>query len=154
MTLIISAILTKIKAYILNKGRLIVEYILIIAVVALGSMCLNLYLADKEAKRYLENLSNVVSDQNVRLNRLNDANVAQANTINQLKELRSKDADAIGGLITDFKILADTNTKVDKRLKDLEANNEVVRKYLQSDIPAPLICLLNNTCSAETGSHK
>lgn len=152
MSLIAANILLKIKQYLLNKGRLIVEYLMIVAVVILGALSINLFFQSREADNKLQTLEGKLSDQSVMLFTLTDSNARQQNTINNLMELRSRDATAIEGLVTDYKALADTSTKVDKRLKKLEDSNEAVRVYLSSDIPAPLMCLLNNTCSPSDGS--
>lgn len=152
MSLIVAGILLKIKQYLLSKGRLIVEYLMIVTVVILGALSINLFFQSREADSKLQTLEGKLSDQSVMLFTLTDSNARQQNTINNLMELRSRDATAIEGLVTDYKSLADTSTKVDKRLKKLEDSNEAVRVYLSSDIPAPLMCLLNNTCSPSYGS--
>lgn len=152
MSLIAAGILVKIKQYLLNKGRLIVEYLMIVTVVILGALSINLFFQAREADNKLQTLEGKLSDQSVMLFTLTDSNAKQQNTINNLMELRSRDATAIEGLVTDYKALADTSTKVDKRLKKLEDSNEAVRVYLSSDIPAPLMCLLNNTCSPSDSS--
>ena len=152
MSLIVASILLKIKQYLLRKGRLIVEYLMIVTVVILGALSINLFFQAREADNKLQTLEGKLSDQSVMLFTLTDSNARQQNTINNLMELRSRDATAIEGLVTDYKDLADTSTKVDKRLKKLEDSNEAVRVYLSSDIPAPLMCLLNNTCSPSDGS--
>lgn len=152
MSLIVASILLKIKKYLLEKGRLIVEYLMIVTVVILGALSINLFFQSREANNKLQTLEGKLTDQSVMLFKLTDSNVQQQNTINNLMELRSRDATAIEGLVTDYKALADTSTKVDKRLKKLEDSNEAVRVYLSSDIPAPLMCLLNNTCAPSDGS--
>lgn len=152
MSLIAAGILLKIKQYLLSKGRLIVEYLMIVTVVILGALSINLFFQAREADNKLQTLEGKLSDQSVMLFTLTDSNAKQQNTINNLMELRLRDATAIEGLVTDYKALADTSTKVDKRLKKLEDSNEAVRVYLSSDIPAPLMCLLNNTCSPSAGS--
>ena len=152
MSLIAAGILLKIKQYLLEKGRLIVEYLMIVTVVILGALSINLFFQSREANNKLQTLEGKLTDQSVMLFKLTDSNVQQQNTINNLMELRSRDATAIEGLVTDYKALADTSTKVDKRLKKLEDSNEAVRVYLSSDIPAPLMCLLNNTCALSDGS--
>lgn len=152
MSLVIAAIWTKLKAKVLGQGRLIVEYLMIVAVVILGTVSVNLYIQDKVADRKLEVLEGKLSDQNVKLFELVNASQEQTSTISQLMSLRTKDATAIEGLVTDFKSLADTSTKVDQRLKELEESNEAVRTYLQSDIPAPLMCLLNRTCEPKSSN--
>lgn len=143
MTLLLTAILNRLRVFLMASGRLVAEYFLIGAVVILGSLCVNLYMSDREAKKYVDNLSLQVKEQHVEIQAMNTANDEQTKTINALQELRNRDSEALGGLVRDFQVLAKTNNSVDKRLKTLEQNNETVRKYLQADIPTPLICLLN-----------
>ena len=152
MSLIAAGILLKIKQYLLSKGRLIVEYLMIVIVVVLCALSINLFFHSRVANNKIQALEGKLTDQSVMLFTLTDSNARQQNTINNLMELRSRDATAIEGLVTDYKALADTSTKVDKRLKKLEDSNEAVRVYLSSDIPAPLMCQLNNTCSPSAGS--
>lgn len=153
MSLIVASILLKIKQYLLRKGRLIVEYLMIVTVVILGALSINLFFQSREADTKLQALEGKLLDQSVMLFKLTDSNAQQHNTINNLMELRSRDATAIEGLITDYKALANSSTKADKRLKKLEDSNEAVRVYLSSDIPAPLMCLLNNTCTPSDNSQ-
>lgn len=153
MSLIVAGVLLKIKQYLLSKGRIIVEYGMIVTVVILGALSINLFFQSREADNKLQTLEGKLSDQSVMLFTLTDSNARQQNTINNLMELRSRDATAIEGLVSDYKALADTSTKADKRLKKLEDSNEAVRVYLSSDIPAPLMCLLNNTCTPSTNSE-
>lgn len=151
MSVILSGVLLKLKAYFVNKGRLVMEYTMIFAVIVLGVFSINFYIQDKLDDEKVIRLEQKISDQSVKLFALEEANNAQTDTINKLLELRTRDATAIQGLVNDYKSLADTSNKVDKRLKQLESSNEAVRIYLSSDIPAPLMCLLNNTCSATNG---
>lgn len=153
MSLIVAGVLLKIKQYLLSKGRIIVEYLMIVTVVILGALSINLFFQSREAHNKLQTLEGKLTDQSVMLFTLTDSNARQQNTINNLMELRSRDATAIEGLVSDYKALADTSTKADKRLKKLEDSNEAVRVYLSSDIPAPLMCLLNNTCTPSTNSE-
>ena len=130
MSLIVACILLKIKKYLLEKGRLIVEYLMIVTVVILGALSINLFFQAREAGNKLQTLEGKLTDQSVMLFKLTDSNMQQQNTINNLMELRSRDATAIEGLVTDYKALADTSTKVDKRLKKLEDSNEaVIRRF-------------------------
>lgn len=143
MALLLTAILNKLRVFLTASGRLLVEYFLIGVVVILGSLCVNLYMSDREAKRYVDSLSAQVNAQHIEIKQMNIANDEQTKTITALQEMRNRDSEALGGLVRDFQVLAKTNNSVDKRLKTLEQNNETVRRYLQADIPTPLICLLN-----------
>jgi hypothetical protein len=79
----------------------------------------------------------------------------QQETIGELKELRLQDAQALTGLLTDYKVLADNDARARNRLATLEKSNETVRNYLNQRIPPDLACLLNNTCdTGNSGSDK
>lgn len=143
-------LLNKLRAYLTSKGRVVVEYLMIFAVIVLGAVSTNMYLDARTAKKEIATLHYKLSAESQSVMQLKAASVSQVATIEELKEMRRADATAIEGLVTDFKGIADTNKKAEKRLRQLEEDNEEVRKYLNSSIPAPLKCLLNNTCSATT----
>ena len=90
MSLIVAGILLKIKQYLLSKGRLIVEYLMIVTVVILGALSINLFFQSREADSKLQTLEGKLSDQSVMLFTLTDSNARQQNTINNLMELRSR----------------------------------------------------------------
>ena len=130
--------------FVSTKGRLIIEYILIAAVVTMAGAMLALWSVKKHTDAKLETVQQ-------RVTVLESENQRQETTIAYLKELRRKDAQALDGLMQDYRILAERDHKVRDRLKELERSNESVRNYLNRPLPAELKCLLNNTCSGAPG---
>lgn len=145
-----SILFSKVFSMVAPKLRLYIEYALIAVIIVLAVFVINLWLAKTVMTKQVEHLNSELVNQKQTVQLLQKSNEANIETIHELKNLRGKDAEAIQDLVTNFKSLADSNKKVDIRLKTLEQNNEAVREYLRSDIPAPLKCLLDNTCRNNT----
>lgn len=138
-----------------NKKRLVIEYVLIAIVVAVAGFTFTLWLSKIRTEKALaETRTDLVTVQG-RLTAVESINQAQEATIGELKELRHADAQALTGLLTDYKVLAENDARARKRLDSLEKTNEAVRTYLNQRIPPDLACLLNGTCEAgNQGSDK
>jgi len=131
-----------VKDLVLNKTRLFIEYLLIGFVVSLAGVTLTLWLQKNVIEEKLE-------VQNTKVTQLEIKTSTQDQTIIDLKDLRSRDAMAIDGLVGDFRILASNNKSVNDKLRKLEQTNEEVRRYMRDPLPAALKCVLNNTCQAD-----
>lgn len=130
--------------FVLSKGRLVIEYLMIAGLVALCAITTTLWFQKNSIAEKLDR----TQDQVVRLR---DTVEIQGGTIDTLKELRTTDATALTGLLTDYKSLSKNDATVRDRLRKLEQSNEVVRKYMETPIPVELQCLLNGTCAATSG---
>lgn len=127
--------------FIIDKGRLVIEYLLIAAVVALCAVTTTMWIQKNAISAKLDKTKEQVTDLKVKVD-LQDA------TISDLKALRTTDAEALTGLLTDFKSLSKNDATVRDRLRKLEQSNEAVRQYLETPIPVELQCLLAGTCAA------
>jgi len=134
--------LSIVKDLALNKTRLFIEYILIGFVISLAGVTFTLWLQKNKISDDLTNTQKAVTQ-------LEDKTSVQDETINNLKELRTRDATAIDGLVSDYKSLATSNKQANDKLKKLEQTNEEVRKYMADPLPAALKCLLNGTCKTD-----
>lgn len=134
--------LSIVKDLALNKTRLFIEYLLIGFVVSLAGATLTLWLQKNTIEENLTKTQKAVTELEVKT-------TTQDQTIIDLKDLRSRDAVAIDGLITDYKTLASNSKSVNDKLKKLEQTNEEVRRYMRDPLPAALKCVLNNTCQAD-----
>lgn len=138
-----------------NKKRLVIEYALIAVLVAVAGFTFAMWLSKERTEKSLLTTQLELQTVSSRLNSVEEVNQAQEATISELKELRLKDAQALTGLLTDYKTLADNDYRARQRLSSLEKSNETVRNYLNQPIPPDLVCLLNNTCNAgNSGSDK
>lgn len=138
-----------------NKTRLVIEYALIAVIVAAAGFTFSMWLSKERTEKSLLTTQNELQTVQQRLGAVESVNQQQQETIGELKELRFQDAQALTGLLTDYKVLADNDALVRNRLATLEQTNETVRNYLNQRIPPDLACLLNNTCdTGNSGSDK
>ncbi len=134
--------LSIVKDLVLNKTRLLIEYVLIGSVISLAGITFTLWLQKNKISEDLTNTQRAVTQ-------LEGKTSIQDQTILNLKDMRSRDATAIDGLINDYKTLAQNNKQANDKLRKLEQTNEEVRKYMRDPLPAALKCLLNNTCKTD-----
>jgi hypothetical protein len=119
--------------------RLIVEYALIAIIIAVAAVAFTLWTQTHELNAKNDTLLGRVSQVEI-------INQAQDATINDLQDLRKKDAEVMAGLVTDFKQLSQNDSAARKKLSELEKSNAKVRDYLDQPLPAELVCLLNESC--------
>ena len=147
--------LAKALGFFKNKTRLIIEYVLIAAIVAAAGFTFSMWLSKERTEKSLLTTQNELQIVQQRLGAVESVNQQQQETIGELKELRFQDAQALTGLLTDYKVLANNDARARNRLATLEQSNETVRNYLNQRIPPDLACLLNNTCdTGNPGSDK
>lgn len=138
-----------------HKTRLVIEYVLIAVIVAVAGFTFTMWLSKERTEKSLLTTQNELQTVQQRLGAVESVNRQQQETIGELKELRLQDAQALTGLLTDYKVLADNDARARNRLVTLEKSNETVRNYLNRHIPPDLACLLNNTCdTGNSGSDK
>lgn len=121
--------------------RLVIEYALITVLLLVAGVTVHLY---------------VVKQDLVKANTVLTERVAQAETINTLQEkaivtlskAREQDNVAIRILTSENERLDNLHTQTRKQIAQLESENEIVRSYLSTRIPAELACVLNRTCPA------
>lgn len=135
-------------SFVADNARLVIEYVLIGVVISLCGTAFALWIAKQRTELTLSKTQTTLQGVTARVTTLESVNDDNEKTIVDLKNLRTKDAQAIDGLLQDYKDLSDNDTKVRTRLLTLESSNEAVRSYLNQPVPAELGCLLNNTCSA------
>jgi len=142
-------------SWVTGNFRLVIEYALIGTVVTLAGVAVALWGAKKNTEIVLSKTETRLTGTEARMTTLESVNQAHEATIKDLKDLRGQDAKALDGLLNDYKLLAESDTKVRTRLHNLETSNENVRNYLNLPVPAQLDCLLNDTCTpANQGSNK
>lgn len=138
--------LSIVKDLALNKTRLFIEYLLIGFLISLAGVTFTLWLQKNKIEERLENQNTKVTQLEIKAN-------TQDQTILDLKDMRSRDATAIDGLLNDYKTLAQNNKQAEDKLRKLEQTNEEVRRYMRDPLPAALKCLLNNTCKTDSTNN-
>ncbi|HEY3473408.1 MAG TPA: hypothetical protein VGK56_02300 [Anaerolineales bacterium] len=141
--------------FVTGKFRLVIEYALIAAVVTLCAVAVSLWGAKKTTEVTLAKTETRLSVTESRVTTLEGLNQAHEATIADLKNLRGKDAAALDGLLKDYISLAESDSRVRKRLNTLESTNENVRDLLRQPVPPELDCLLRDTCATgDQGSNE
>lgn len=142
-------------SWVTGNFRLVIEYALIATVVILAGVAVALWGGKKKTEVVLAQTETRLTGAEARMTTLESVNEAHEETIKELKDLRGQDAKALDGLLSDYKMLAEADSRVRTRLHNLETSNENVRNYLNLPVPAQLDCLLNDTCTpADKGSNK
>lgn len=137
--------------FVTGKKRLAIEYGLIAVLIAVAGFTVNLWLSKLQTERDLLQTKTDLHSVKTRLVTVESISESQAATINDLRELRFKDARSLTGLLDDYKALSLSDARARKRLDSLEKSNEAVRTYLDQRIPPDLVCLLDGTCSTASG---
>ena len=99
-----------------NKTRLVIEYILIAVIVAAAGFTFSMWLSKERTEKSLLTTQNELLTVQQRLGAVESVNQQQEATIGELKELRLQDAQALTGLLTDYKVLADNDARARNRL--------------------------------------
>jgi len=140
-------LLAKVVGFVSSKGRLVIEYALIAAVVTLCGLAAALWANKKNTEIALLKTER-------RIDTLETLNGAQDATIADLRDLRARDAETLAGVLEDYKKLARTDTEARKRIADLEKSNASVRAFMRNPIPPELRCLLDGTCTLAEHADK
>ena len=125
-----------------RKRRLFVEYLLLAMFIAFAGLSVALWLTRKEVKQELIDARTELSTVRGRLTTVEFANQTQAQTIENLVQLRKADEAAMGTLTTDIKRITDSNASVRQKISELERVNEEVRNLRGRPVPSQLGCLL------------
>lgn len=123
------------------KGNLV--YLRILAVVMLALFIAWAVYGKHKAEAALQQATTSFEQRLTVLEGVNQAHMA---TITNLEQLREKDAQALQGLMNDFRELTAKDALIRRRFKELEASDEEVRAYLNRPVPRQLACVLDGTC--------
>ncbi len=138
-----------------NKTRLAIEYFLIAVLITVAGATFTMWLSKERTEKSLQVTKTELVTVQDRLVNVERINRDQQETIAELRSLRSKDAEALTGLLYDYKELSKNDTHARQRLTALEDSNDFVKTYLNQRIPSDLACLLNNSCQTRnSGSDK
>lgn len=146
--------ISKVLDFIKAKTRLAIEYLLLALLIAVAAIAVTMWLHKMKTDLALAKTQTELVSVKSRLGDVERTNQIQQETIESLRDMRKRDAEALTGLFLDYKNLSGNHTAVRAKLRELEIKHENVRFYLNSDIPPELKCLLNKTCTPSAGSDK
>jgi hypothetical protein len=133
--------------FVTQKTRLFVEYIMIGAVIVMGTIMVSMKF-DNQAMKI--DLSNQAKELLV-LRMVNDE---QGGRIAMLEEFRERDNKVLQGLATDQKKLSTYTQTIDKKIDDLRRSNAKVETYMSELVPVELGRLLNDSGEGNGDSSK
>lgn len=129
-----------------DQFRLALEYLLIALVIAIGAFSIHIWIEKTKAKQAfsdirisLEEVKNKAIVQDLLLQ-------AQGEKLSSIERLRSLDAKSLSSLYNELISIAGSDSQLKERINSLENKDESVRTYLDSDVPAGLACVLDETC--------
>lgn len=119
------------------------EYLLIALVVVIGGAVTALWWNKKQVEYKLTQTQLQLQTVKNRVDSLEYLTSKQEETIQQLSKAREKDANALGGLLEDYRRFTASDYHMRQRLDSLETKNEEVHDYFIQPIPRQLVCLLD-----------
>ena len=134
------------KATIKSKLRLWIEYALIAAVVILLGYATWGWFQRAYLVQEIVQLEGDVREAETRIGLVEEVNRQQDAVINTLRGVSELNDTMLQGLAADMQSLYGRDQSIRTRLASLERNNEAVREYLDSAVPAPVVCVLDKTC--------
>lgn len=158
-----SALFGRAVSWVTGHARLIIEYMLIACVVALGVAILygRIHLAQQDTQ--LAKQAGKLAEVSQQLDGATDTikaqvavNKAQQEALDKLDRLRDADSTAIAGLQHDVKLVNAKRAELRSKLDQLEKNNAKAKALLDTPVPPSLGCLLDDApCpAASTGHHE
>lgn len=135
------------KETIKSKVRLWIEYALIGAVLILLGYATWGWFQRAHLAQEIVQLEGNVREAEARIEAVEDVNRQQDKVINTLRGVSELNDTMLQGLSKDMQSLYGRDQSIRTRLASLERNNEAVREYLNSAVPAPVGCVLDKTCA-------
>lgn len=134
-------------ALVTNKKRLIIEYGMLIVLIAVAGFSLALWVKGSATEERLHSVQGDLGTMQGRLNTVERVNQQHEQTITDLKQLRLQDSRALEDVLTTIKVVSETDTRVRNRLEELKKKNGQVSNFLDMDIPLDMQCVLDNSCN-------
>lgn len=139
-------------AWVSGKARLLLEYALIAAVVALAGFAFNSALQRKSLEKTVAGLSTSLGSVSTTLNQQVEANRQQDAAIARLKDLRELDSSALTTLQGELGSVNANNRTIKTKLAELERTNAQAKAFLDTAVPDAVGCLLDSRpCKAADG---
>lgn len=146
-------LLLKGLAWLQSRARLAIEYVLIIAFIALSTYGVTAYVHGKALERQTADLSKRLGAMKGTLDQQVDANEQQDVAINDLKRLREVDSQALNGLHDELDKAGAQGQALREKVRELERTNEKAKALLDTAVPPELGCLLDRAPCAGAGGN-
>lgn len=137
--------IAKALGFLKGKSRLLCEYGLIAAVVIIGSFTVGQWYSKNQIEVRLAHTEGALATVGSRLTLVEAVNEAHEQTIVSLRDLRERDAVALEGLLSDYRVLADRDNHIRKQLDELRQSNQTVQLYLDQPVPPELVRMLHDS---------
>ena len=146
----------KMIQFVKGKSRLLCEYGLIATVVIVGGFTVAQWYSKNQLELRLAQTEGALIKVGSRLTLVEAANEAHERTIESLRELRDRDALALEGLLSDYKVLTIRDVQIRSQLDALRKSNEMVQVYLDHPVPDELARMLigPHPRARDPGSYK
>lgn len=149
-----SSAVTTVTGFLTGKTRLIVEYVMLALLLAVAGGSLALWLQSRQTETVVAELQQQGEDDRRRLGQVELVNQQHEETIKDLKTLRLEDNKALQGVLETLEGIGQKDGEVKEKLTKLEATNEPVKAYLNTEVPLDLQCVLDNTCDPTNAGGK
>lgn len=140
---------TATKATIKSKAQLWIGYFLIACVIVLGAVATYNYVTRLRLDTKVAKLEGDVARAKDRVKLVEEVNEQQAQAIETIRGLNAVNDTILTGLAADMESLRVRDRTAFERLAALEKSNEAVRTYLNTVVPAPVGCVLDQSCPAD-----
>lgn len=141
------------RAWLAGKARLIIEYVLIIALIVLGVYGTVAYYRTKTLTDTTLSLSEKLGGLSGTLDKQVQANADQDKAIADLARLRQIDSQALDGLHHELDKADAKGDAVQQKLRQLEKTNAAAKTLLDTAVPPALGCVLDGTPCPDAGGH-
>lgn len=132
-----------------SKARLWLEYFLIFLILVLAAFSVWFYMRSLQSRVAISALQTEVKSAQQRVELVEGINNEQAIAIKTMGEVAKINDVMLQGLAADLGTLAKRDAGLTQRLSTLEKTNEAVRIYLRTAVPAPVGCVLDQTCDTD-----
>ena len=139
--------------WIRTHPRLIIEYLMILAMVVLAGTVFSLKLHAAHQDLTIATTADTLKSTQDTLRVAAVDNAAQDVAIKALHDLQQKNDQQIQSLQGDVQNNAKVSDGVRAKVKTLEINNAAAKQIIDSTVPPQLGCVLDRNCPAATPAH-
>lgn len=134
------------KAAVVHKFRLWLEYAMLALILGLAGFAFYGYMKGKVLNATVTKLETDVANSDARVKEVEEANRQQVQAIKTIQNLTETQTALVSGLSEDLQKIAVRDKTTSLRLSALEKSNAALTQYLDTRIPTPVGCMLDNSC--------
>ena len=139
------------KTSIRAKLQLWIGYIILGLLVAVSALAVYNYTERLRQDTVIANLGADLDKAEAQVIEVVEVNKKQTEAIETIRGLNTVNDTMLQGLASDMESLRVQDRGVRTRLASLERSNEAIREYLNTAVPAPVGCVLDQSCSEGVG---